>query len=74
MDHKVCFLYKTGQEVWYIHKIKRVPKHGYISEINIHISYMGQDDYMSTKGCKRDPYTQTEFDSFTIEEWSGGCC
>ena len=46
MDHKVCFLYKTGQEVWYIHKIKRVPKHGYISEINIHISYMGQDDYM----------------------------
>lgn len=33
---------------------------------------MGQDDYMSTKGCKRDPYTQTEFDSFTIEEWSGG--
>ena len=47
MEHKVCFLYKTGQEVWYIHKTKNIPSHGYIQEININISYMDQNDNMS---------------------------
>lgn len=47
MEHKVCFLYKTRQEVWYIHKIKNIPSHGYIQEININISYMDQNDNMS---------------------------
>mgnify|MGYP006967385854 CR=1 FL=1 len=37
MEHKVCFLYKTRQEVWYIHKTKNIPSHGYIQEININI-------------------------------------
>ena len=46
MEHKVCFLYRTGQEVWYVHKTKQVPKHGRISEIKIHITDMGSSDYM----------------------------
>ena len=47
MEHKVCFLYKVGQELWYVHKTKQVPKHGYVSEIRIHITYMGPSDYMT---------------------------
>jgi hypothetical protein len=49
MEHAVCFLYRIGQEVWYVHKIKRVPKHARISEIKIHITDMGPSpsDYMS---------------------------
>lgn len=46
MEHKVCFLYEIGQEVWYIHRTKQVPKHGRISKINIEINYMGPGDYM----------------------------
>ena len=47
MEHAVCFLYKIGEDVWYIHKTKQTPKHGHISEIKIHITYMGPSDYMS---------------------------
>ena len=47
MEYKVCFLYRTGQDVWYVHKTKQVPKHGCISEIKIHITDMGPSDYMS---------------------------
>ena len=41
MEHKVCFLYKIGQELWYVHKTKQVPKHGYVCEIKIHITSKG---------------------------------
>lgn len=49
MEHQVCFLYRTGQDVWYMHKTKNVPKHARISEIKIHITDMGASpsDYMS---------------------------
>ena len=46
MEHAVCFLYRTGQEMWYVHKTKQVPKHGRISEIKINITDMGPSDYM----------------------------
>ena len=33
---------------------------------------MAQDDILSTKGCKRDPYTLEEYGMIPTNEWQGG--
>lgn len=33
---------------------------------------MAQDDILSTKGCKRDPYTLEEYGMIPTNEWHGG--